>query len=378
LGLKTPSAYFPLPRPVGCVNAQLVAGHQAHVLTSSTAGHSKQGTQYSTELPGKHVPQTLGDISASVPAEDKKQYINALLPTNVSAGQPSHTLTHARDGKFVSEQQAHEIAFSAQLPVGVVSQHSEALDIQREVSNQGTGSKHVSPFGCLNTVFDVPRENKQAAGDGVIMASGHPADVSFPGEIKTKNSQISQSVSDPFHGNDTLMQDECIFKIPNHGDGASSFQKPTDMTELPCLQQGGIGNVMFLQDYDMPAEQYPYNAAYSSACPGQKSSLHSFPINSNVRTVQRDSSVPQYSNNDPRFSQIRDTGVIPQDALFLPYSANILEQVAHSVPVAGDSLPRSAHVMQQDHLAHQEMPDSESVEQELTGKLEQLTGINIY
>jgi hypothetical protein len=379
LGLKTPSAYFPIPRHVGYVDAQLVADQQAHDLASSIADHSNQGVQYSTELPSRHVAQILGDVSAPVAAEeDRKQYINVPFPTPVSVGQPSHTLTHARDGTFLSEQQAHEIAFSTQIPVGLVSQHSKALDIPREVSDQSTGSKHMSPSGSSNAVIDVPGENKQVARDGVITASRCPAGVSFSTEIKGKNSQTTESVSDLLRGNGTLIQDERISKIPNHDDGANSFQRPSDKAEFPYLHQGGISGINFLQDRDMSGEQYPYNVAYHSACPGQKSSLHSFPINSDVHTIPKDSSLPQYPNNVPRFSQVGDSGVIPQDARFLPYSTNILEQVAHSIPIAGDSLPKSAHVMQQSHLVDQEGPECESVEQELTGKLEQLTGISIF
>lgn len=377
LGLKTPSAYLPLPRHVGYVDARIVADQQAHDVSSSTAYNFKHGVQYSTELPGKDVAETLGDISAPVTGENKKEYVNVPFPTYISVEKPSHTLTHASDGAFVSEQQAHEIAFSTQMPVGLVSQHSKSLDIAREVYNQSTGNKHVSPFCSSDAVTGVPGENKQNERVGVVTASIHPAGVSFSTETKAKNSQTGELPSNLLHGKGTLIQDECISLIPNNGIDAYSSQGPSDKAEFPCFQQGGISGMNFLQDRDLSAEQYPYNVAHSSACPGQKSSLHSFPISNDVRTVPNDSSLSQYPNV-PRFSQVGDSCVISQDAMFLPCSKNVLEQVVHSVPIAGDSMPKSAHVMQQGHLADQEGPESETVEHELTGKLEHLTGINTF
>ncbi|XP_021913698.1 uncharacterized protein LOC110826900 isoform X2 [Zootermopsis nevadensis] len=370
LGLKTPSAFFPHPRHVGYFDAPVVADQQAHYLASSTADHSNQGVQYSTELPGRHVAQTFGDVIAAVAAEDGKQYINVPFPTHVSVGQPSHT--HARDGTFVSEQQAHEIAFSTQIPVGLVSQHSKALDNAREVSDQATPSEQMSPFGSI-TENNVPGENKHVARDGVITASRHPAGVLFSANTKTKNPQSTESLSNLLHGNGNFIQDECITTIQSHGDGTDIFQVPSDNAKLTHLQQADVGG-NFQQDRGMSAEQYPYNVAYSSACSGQKSSLHSSPINSGIHNVPKVSSLPQCPNNVPSFPQVGDLS-IPQDAKFLPYSTNILEQVAHSVPIAGDSLPKSALVMQQGHLVNQEGPEPECIEQELTGKLQQLTGL---
>lgn len=371
LGLKTPSAFFPLPHYVGH-DAQLVSDQHSHDLASLAADNFKQGVQYSSELPGRDVAQTLGDISAPLSTEDEKQYMNVPFPTQVSPGKPSQTLKHARDGTSVSEQQAHEVAYSTEMPIWVISQHSKALHIPREASDQTTENKRVSSSGSSNTATGIPGENKQTAREGVITASRHPVGVSFSTRLKEENSQTTEPISDLLHGNGV------ISTIQNYDDSAHSCKGPNEKPKFPSHQQSGISGTNFLQDRVISVEQYPYDIAYSSASLGQKSSLHSFPIKSGSHNVPEDSSMSQYLNSVPRFSQVGNSGVIPHDATFLPYSTNISGQVVHSVPIGGDSMPKLAHVMQQSHLAHQEQLEPETAEHELAGKLEQLTGISFF
>jgi hypothetical protein len=87
--------------------------------------------------------------------------------------------------------------------------------------------------------------------------------------------------------------------------------------------------------------------------------------------------VSECPNSVLGFPQVQNSGVIPQDAKFIPCLTSTSGQVVHSVPIAGDSMPKSALVMQQSHLA-QEQPESATVEHELAGKLEQLTGMRIF
>jgi hypothetical protein len=376
LGLKTPSAFFPVPPHTGHIDAQLVADRQAYDMVSSSADNSKQSVQYSTEFTGRSVAQTLGVVSTPVSTEDEKQYTDLPFPTQVSIGQPSQTMTHARDGTFISEQQTHEIAYSTQMPVGLVSQHSKALDIQREASDEVMGNKHIAPSNSSDIGVDISGENKQTAGDGV-RASRHPVGVSFSTEMKAENSQTTEPISGHLRRNGPSVPSGYISTIENHNDDAHFFEGYSDKPKFPCLQQGGISGTNFLKDRDLSAECISYDVAYSSAAPGHKPSSHSIPINSGVHIESKDSSVSEYPNSVPRFPQVENSSVIPQEAKFLPYSASILGQVVHSIPIDGDSMPKSALMMQQSHLA-QEEPESATIEDELAGKLEQLTGMRIF
>jgi hypothetical protein len=332
LGLKTPSAFFPVAH-TGHTDAQCIADQQACDLISSSADSSKQSAQYSTEYPGRDVAQTLGVVTTSVPTGDEKQYAHFPFPTQVSVLQRSQTMTHARDGTFVSEQQAHEIAYSTQMPVGLVSQQSKALDITRGAPNEVGDNKHVSPSNMRDTGVDIPGENKQTAGDEV-------------------------RVSRHSEGG-------------NCNSGAYSFEGYSDKPKLPCLQQGVLSGTNFLKDGYLSAEQNSYDVTYSSAAPGHNSS-HSSPLSRGIHIASKGSSLSEYPNSAPGFLQVENSDVIPQDAKFVPYSS-VLGQVVHSVPIAGDSMPKSALMMQQSHL-EQEQPEFATVEHELAGKLEQLTG----
>lgn len=376
LGLKTPSAFFPLPPHTGHSDAQLVADRQAYDLVSSSADNSKQSVQYSTEFPGKSVAQTLGVVSTPLSTEDEKQYTNFPFPTQISIGRPSQTMTHARDGTFVSEQRAHEIAYSTQIPVGLVSQHSKAMDIPREGSNEVMGNKYITPSGSSDKGVDIPGENKQTAGDEV-RASRHPAGVSFSTQIKAVNLQTTEPISGHLHRNGPLVPCGYISTVENHNNGANSVEGYSDKVKFPCLQQGGISGTSFLKDRDLSTEHSSYDVAYSSVVPVHKPSSHSFPVNSGVCIASKDSSVSEYPSSVPWFPQLENSCVIPQDAKFIPYLTSTSGQVVHSVPIAGDSMPKSALVMQQSHLA-QEQPESATVEHELAGKLEQLTGMRIF
>jgi hypothetical protein len=365
LGLKTPSAFFPLAH-TGHADAQLIADQQACDLISSSTDNSKQSVQYSTEYPGRDVAQTLGVVTTSVSTENEKQYAHFPL-------QPSETMTHARDGTFVSEQQAHEIAYSTQMPVGLVSQHSKALDITRGAPNEIGRNKHVAPSNSRDTGVDIPGENKQTAGDE-IRALRHSEGVSFSTEIKAVNPQTTEPISDQLRKSGPSVQGGYISTTGNSNSGAYCFEGYSDKPKFPCLLRGAVSGTNFLKDGHLSAEQNLYDVAYSSAAPGHNSS-HSFPLNSGMHIASKDSSLCEYPNSVPGFPQVENSAVIPQDAKFVPYSS-ILGQVAHSVPIAGDSMPKSALVMQQSHLA-QEQPESATIEHELAGKLEQLTGTGI-
>jgi hypothetical protein len=375
LGLKTPSAFFPSLRHVGHTDAQLAVDDQAQYLASSTAHSSKQGVQNSTNLSGRDVAQTVGGNSLLESAKDKKQFIDVPFPTQVPVEQPVQILTHARDGTFVSEQQAHEIAYSTQMPLGLVSQQSKALDILREASDLVTGNKHVFPSS--NSIDDISDKSKQIARDGVITASRHAAGVSFSEEIKAQNSQSTEPILDLWHTYDPSVQHRYGSMIQNPDDGAHSFKGLSDKAEHPFLQQGEVSGTSCVQD--VSSEQSACNVADSLSGQQRKSSLPSFPTKNGVHNVPKDCSASEYPNNDPRSLQVGHSGVIPQDATFLPYSRNILGHVVHSVPIDGDSLPKSAVVMQQSHVAEQKEPDHEAVGHELAGKLQQLAGTrNFY
>jgi hypothetical protein len=373
LGLKTPSAFFPLAH-TGHTDAQCIADQQACDLISSSADNTKQSVQYSTEYPGRDVAQTLGVVTTSVSTEDDKQYAHFPFPTQVSVLQPSQTMTHARDGTFVSEQQAHEIAYSTQMPVGLVIQHSKALDITRGAPNEVGGNNHVTPCNMRDTGVDIPGENKQTAGDEV-RASRHSEGVSFSTEIKAVDLQATEPISGQLHRNGPTVLGGYVSTIGNCDSGARSFEGYSDKPKFPCFQQGAGSGANFLKDGYLSAEQNSYNVTYSSAAPGHNSS-HSFPLNRGIHIASKGSSLSEYPDSVPGFPQVENSGVIPQDAKFVPYSS-VLGQVVHSAPIAGDSMPKSALMMQQSHLA-QELPESATVEHELAGKLEQLTGTWIF
>lgn len=185
------------------------------------------------------------------------------------------------------------------------------------------------------------------------------------------NLQTDEPISGHLHRNGPSVPCGYLSTVGNHNNVAHSSEGYSDKLKFPCLQQGGISGTNFLKDRDLSAEHTSYDVAYSSAAPGHKLS-HSFPLNSGVRIASKDGSVSEYPSSVPGFQQVENSGVIPQDAKFIPYFTSTLGQVVHSVPISGDSMPKSARVMQQSHLA-QEQPESATIEHELAGKLEQLT-----
>lgn len=374
LGLKTPSAFIPSQHHVGHVDAQLAIDRQAHHLSSCTAHSSKQDVQYSAKLPGRDVAQTVGSISSLESATDEKQFINMPLHAEAPVGQPIQILTHARDGTFVADQQTREIAYSTQMPVGLVSQQSKALDIPREASDHVTGNKHEIPSSSSIEV-DILDKSKQIARDGVIAASRHPAGISFSDEMKTENVQSTKRISDLLHEYDPAFQHRYISTVQNPEYGAHSVQGLSDKAEHPVLQQGEVSGTTCLQV--VSSEQSAYNVADSLSGQQQKSSPYSFPTKNGVHNIPKDCSASEYQNSDPRSLQVGQSGVSPQDATFLPCSTNVVGHIVHSVPIDGDSMPKSAYVMQQSHAAQHE-PDQEAVECELAGKLQQLAGIRIF
>ena len=449
LGLKTPSAFFLSQHSVGHADAQLAIDHQAHYLSSCTAHSSKQDVQYSTKLPGGDVAQTVGSTSSLNSATDEKQFINMPFHAEAPVGQPIQILTHARDGTFVTDQQANEITYSTQMPVGLVSQQSKGLDISREASDHVTGKKHEFPSNS-SIEADISDESKQIARDGVITASRHPAGISFSEEMKTKNMQNTERISDPLQTYDPAFQHRYSSTVQNPEYGAHSVQGLSDRArvdisdkskqigrdgvitasrhpagisfseemktqntqsterisdplqtydpafqhrysstiqnpeygvhsikgaEHPSLQQGEVSGTACLQG--VSSEQSVHNVADSLSGQQQKSSPYSFPTKNGVHNVPKDSSASEYRNSDPRSLQVGQSGVSPQDATFLPYSTNVVGHIVHSLPIDGDSMPKSAHMMQQSHVAQHE-PDQEAVEHELAGKLQQLAGIRIF
>lgn len=374
LGLKTPSAFFPSLHHVGHADAQLAVGHHAHYLASSTAVSSKQGVQNSTNLSGRDVAQTVGGNSSLESAKDKKQFINVPLPTQVPVGQSVQILTHARDGTFVADEQAHEIVYSTQMPVGLVSQQSKALDVPREASDHVTGNKPVFPSS--SSVDDIPNKSKQISRDGVITALRHPAGVSFSEDIKAQNSESTEPISDLLHMYDPSVKHRYGSTVQNPDDGTHSFKGLSYKVDLPCLQQGEVSGTNCLQD--VSSEQSACNVADSLSGQQQKSSQCSFPTKNGVHNISKECSAFEYPYSDPRSLQVGHSGVVPQDATFLPYSTNTVGHIVHSVPVDGDSMPKSALVMQQSHEAQQKEPGLEAVGHELAGKLQQLAGTKIF
>jgi len=371
LGLKTPSAFFPSQQHVGHTDAQLAIDHQAHYLASCTALSSKQDVQYSTKLPGRDVAQTVGSISSLESVTDEKQFMNMPVYAEAPVGQPVQILTYARDGTFVTDQQTHEIAYSTQMPVGLISQESKALDIPREASGP-TGKKHEFPSGS-SIEGDILDKSKQISRDGVITASRHPAGISFSEEMKTENTQSAERISDLLHTYDPAFQHRYSSTVQNPEYGAESVKGLSEKVEHPSLQQGEVSGTTCLQG--VSSEQSAYNVADSLSGQQQKSSPYSFPTKNGVHDIPKDFSAPEYQNSVPRSLQAGQSGVSPQDATFLPCSTNVVGHIVHSVPIGGDSMPKSAHVMQQSHVAEHTEPDQEAVEHELAGKLQQLTDL---
>jgi len=375
MGLKTPSAFFPSQHHVGHTDAQLATDRHAHYLSSCTAYSSKQDLQYSTKLPGRDVAQTVGSTSSLESATDEKQFINMPFSAEAPVGQPVQILTHARDGTFVTEQQTNEIAYSTQMPVGLVSRQSKALDISREASDHVTGQKHEFPSSSSIEV-DILEKSKQIARDGVITASRHPAGVSFSEDVKTQNMQNTERISDLLLAYDPAIQHRYSPTVQNPDYGAYSVKQLSDKAEHPSLQQGEVTGATCRQD--VSSEQCAYNVADSLSGQQGKSSPYSFPTKNGVHNIPKDCSASEYRNIDPRSLQEGQSVVSPQDANFLPCSTNVVGHIVHSVPIDGDAMPKSAHVMQQSHSAQQEEPDQEAVEHELAGKLQELAGIRIF
>lgn len=294
LGLKTPSAFLP---PVQ-YNAQVVGSHQTHDLLHSSELPLNQGqtstlgeiardklkpdVQTSSQVPGKYYGRQDAPVGESgnkfnVPGEMKP-------------------LTYASDGTFVSEQQAHDVAFSSQMPVGMMSQ-SKALNALKDDSNLIPGEDDV------------------------------------PSNPYTKESAISES------------------QHPMLKDG-----------KLNATQNPEQGVSRGADDGTVLTSQHPSNVVYSSSVPGQKSSAHSIPSFGSLLNNGKSSSDP--------------TGAVSsQDAKFVPYLTNVSGQIVHSAPIAGDSMPKSAHILHQSHLVQQEGWELDGVENELAGKLEQLIGL---
>jgi hypothetical protein len=373
LGLKTPSAFLPSHHHVGHADAQLAVDRQAVYLSSCTAHSSKQDVQYSTKLTGRDAAQTAGTVSSLGSATDEKQFINMPFHAEVPVGQPIQILTHARDATFVTDQQTPEIAYSTQMPVGLVSQQSKTLDIPGEASDHVTGKKHEFPSSSSIEV-DMLDKSKPIARDGVITASRHPAGISFSEEMKTENMQITEQISDLLRTYDPALQHRYSSAVQNPEYGAHSVQGLSDKAEHPSLQQGQVSGTTCLQGGS--SEQSAYNVADSLSDQQQKSSPYSFPTKNGVHNIPKDCSASEYRNSDPRSLQVGQSGVSPQDATFLPCSTNVMGHIVHSVPIDGDSMPKSAHVMQQSHAAQHTEPDA--VENELAGKLQQLAGIWIF
>jgi len=373
LGLKTPSAFFPSQHNIGHTDSQLATDHRAHYLSSSTAHSSKQDVQYSTKLQGSNVAQTVRSTSSLESNTDEKQFINMPFHAEAPVGHPVQILTHARDGTFVTDQQTNEIAYSTQMPVGLVSQQSKALDISQEASDHVAGKKPEFPYSSSIEV-DILDKSKQIARDRVITACRHAAGITFSKDVKTENMQNTERISDPLLTYDPAFQHRYSSTVQNPDYGAHSVKWLSDKAEHPSLQQGEVSGTTYLQD--VSSEQCVYNVADSLSGRQGKSSPYSFPTKNGVHNIPKDCSASEYQNSDPRYLQVGQSGVSPQDVALLPCSTNAVGHIVHSIPIDGDSMPKSAHVMQQSHVAQHMEPDQEAVE--LAGKLQQLAGIRIF
>jgi hypothetical protein len=191
--------------------------------------------------------------------------------------------------------------------------------------------------------------------------------------MKTENLQSTERIPDRLHTYDPSFQHRYRSTIQNPDYGALSVKGLGDEEKHPSLQHGGTGCLQ-----NVSSEQSSCNVADSLSGQQWKSSPHSFPTKNGVHNVPKDFSAYEYLNSDPRSLQVGHSGVSPQDATFLPYSTNTVGHVVHSVPIDGDSMPKSAHMMQQNHMAQHEDSDQEAVEHELAGKLQQLAGIKIF
>jgi hypothetical protein len=369
VGLKTPSAFFPSQHHVGHTDAQLATDLQYNYLSSSTAHSSKQDVQYSTKLPGRDVAQTVGSTSSLKSATDEKQFINMPFHAEAPVGQPIQILTPARDGTFVTDQQTNEIVYSTQMPVGLVSQQSKTLDISREASDHVAEKKPEFPYSSSKEV-DILDKSKQNARDGDITASKHPVGISFSEDVKTENMQNTERISDLLLTYDPAFQHRYSSAVQNPDYGAHSGKWLSEKAEHPSLQQGEVSGTTCLQD--VSSEQCAHNVADSLSGQQGKSSPYSFPTKNGVHNIPKDCSASEYRNSDPRSLQVGQSGVSPQDATLLPCSTNATGHIVHSVPIDADSMPKSAHVMQQSHVAQDKEPDQEAVEHELAGKLQQL------
>ena len=357
--------------PVG----QLSSDRQAHYLSSSTPHSSKHDSQYSTKLPGRDITQTLGSTNSLEAATDEKQFINMPFYAEAPVGQPIQILMPARDGTFVTDQQTNEIAYSTQMPVGLVSQQSKTLDISREASDHVAGKKPEFPYSSSIEV-NILDKSKQIARDGVITASRHPAGMSFSEDVKTENMQNTEQISDLLLAFDPAFQHRYNSTVQNPDYGSHSVKWLSDKAEHPSLQQGEVSGTTCLQD--VPSEQCAYNVGDSLSGQQGKSYPYFFSTKNGVHNIPKDCSASEYQNSDPRSLQVGQSGVSPHDATLLPSSTNAVGHIVHSLPIDGDSMPRSAHVMQQSHAAQYIEPDQEAVEHELAGKLQQLAGIRIF
>ena len=261
---------------------------------------------------------------------------SAFLPPVGDLGSKLHyaenklrTLTYASDGAFISEQLAHDVAFSSQIPVGMVSQQSKML----RVSGEGR----------------IPSSDPKARDDK------SPPPSSAPGSISSL----------PHSASTSHLQDGAIVTSKSHSDVAYSgagSNVPSNVT-----YSGAGSNVPSNVAYSGAGSNVPSNVAYSGADSNVPSNVTYSGTGSNVPSnVAYSSSVP---SGMPQFSH-RQHGATysspPLEAKYVPYSTNVTGQLVHSAPIAGDSMPKAAHVLQQEGW---------EPETELSGKLEQLAGM---
>ncbi|XP_069684025.1 uncharacterized protein Tes [Periplaneta americana] len=343
--LKTPSAFLPSVQnnvifQSSSADSQLVADHFPYDLV-----YSEQGVQPSAQLPGGK----------------QANFLPSTLTKGHMSGGP--TLTHARDGAFVSEQQAHDIAYSTQIPVGLVSQQTRALNTSKEGS-QTDKENQLPPFHNAN----IPSKSNSSSRDGIVTASKHPSAVSFSTGLQSGTALIGNA---PNVGRASV-QDETSPAILKPIDGSYSSQLGDNLSHFPSLQSGN-----FLQGGIISSEKYPSDVAQSSVHPGHKHSLNTVPLNRSGDRIPRDDSFSQSTGSlsDKSVPHGNQDTILSHDATFVPYSSNISGQVVHSESIGGDSMPKSAFVMQQSHLPQQEGLEVANVDYSLAEKLGQLSGL---
>ncbi|PSN56759.1 hypothetical protein C0J52_00029 [Blattella germanica] len=253
--LKTPSAFLPSSHQGVPTVAQTIVGQ-----TSRDLVHSSQ------------LPLNPSQNSAALARGEEYEHVPGRYHGDVKPQ------TYARDGTFVSDQHAPDIAYSTQMPVGLVSQQSRHLGLSK------AGSKEMGA---------------NESGEDVIQGSKHPG---------------------------SRPQDGKFYTNQNPQDVLYSTMAPSSKPKFSSIQHGSA----------LPDDRTTSDA--HSSVHGEQPPIESVHLQSELP-------VPFFSG------------------------------VAHSAPIAGDSMPKAAQVLHQSHLVQQQEWEPNSLENELSGKLEKVVGL---